>query len=189
MRTIASEMGPFGVWNLHFVGFFAAELDRCGLRVFANAAILLAVEVATSIHLFGEGAIGGVDELLGADGVHLGQDDGTVEEARQRLGREAQIGVTCHDSRHLAMEASEGGADYVAFGAFHPTKSKDAEKLAKYGTPTTENTSIWQLVLKDINVQFPIRTAALDDIDGLEANVVDDMLAEFAQAEARQRQT
>jgi hypothetical protein len=46
------------------------------------------------------------------------------------------------------------------------------------GTPTTEDTSIWQLVLKDINVQFPIRTAALDDIDGLEANVVDDMLAE-----------
>lgn len=53
------------------------------------------------------------------------------------------------------------------------------------GTPTTENTSIWQIVLKDINVQFPIRTAALDDIDGLEANVVDDMLAEFAQQEAR----
>jgi len=53
------------------------------------------------------------------------------------------------------------------------------------GTPTTENTSIWQLVLKDINVQFPIRTAALDDIDGLEANVVDDMLMEFAQAEAQ----
>lgn len=52
------------------------------------------------------------------------------------------------------------------------------------GTPTTENTSIWQVVLKDINVQFPIRTAALDDIDGLEANVVDDMLAEFAQNEA-----
>ena len=52
------------------------------------------------------------------------------------------------------------------------------------GTPTTEDTSIWQLVLKDINVQFPIRTAALDDIDGLEANVVDDMLAEFAQSEA-----
>ena len=52
------------------------------------------------------------------------------------------------------------------------------------GTPTTENTSIWQLVLQDLNVQFPIRTAALDDIDGLEANVVDDMLAEFAQAEA-----
>lgn len=53
------------------------------------------------------------------------------------------------------------------------------------GASTTEDTSIWQLVLKDINVQFPIRTAALDDIDGLEANIVDDMLAEFAQAEAQ----
>jgi HK97 family phage major capsid protein len=52
------------------------------------------------------------------------------------------------------------------------------------GSATTENTSIWQLVLQDLNVQFPIRTAALDDIDGLESNVVDDMLAEFAQAEA-----
>lgn len=52
------------------------------------------------------------------------------------------------------------------------------------GAATTENTAIWQIVLKDINVQFPIRTAALDDIDGLEANVVDDMLAEFAQSEA-----
>ena len=49
---------------------------------------------------------------------------------------------------------------------------------------TTEDTTIWQIVLQDLNVQFPIRTAALDDIDGLEANVVDDMLAEFAQAEA-----
>lgn len=52
------------------------------------------------------------------------------------------------------------------------------------GAATTENTNIWQLVLQDLNVQFPIRTAALDDIDGLEANVVDDMLAEFSQAEA-----
>lgn len=51
------------------------------------------------------------------------------------------------------------------------------------GSATTENMSIWQLNLKDINVQFPIRTAALDDIDGLEPNVVDDMLAEFSQAE------
>ena len=52
------------------------------------------------------------------------------------------------------------------------------------GATTTEDTSIWQLVLQDLNVQFPIRTAALDDIDGLEANVVDDMLVEFAQSEA-----
>jgi predicted phage gp36 major capsid-like protein len=53
------------------------------------------------------------------------------------------------------------------------------------GSPTTENTTIWQLVLQDVNTQFPIRTAALDDIDGLEANVVDDMLMEFAQVEAQ----
>ena len=53
------------------------------------------------------------------------------------------------------------------------------------GSATTEATNIWQLNMQDINVQFPIRTAALDDIDGLEANVVDDMLAEFAQSEAQ----
>lgn len=61
---------------------------------------------------------------LGADGVHLGQSDGDVREARALLGPGAQIGVTCHDSRHLAMDAGEAGADYVAFGAFHPTTTK-----------------------------------------------------------------
>lgn len=68
---------------------------------------------------------------LGADGVHLGQSDGSVAEARQRLGREAQIGVTCHNSRHLAMEAGEAGADYVAFGAFFPTTTKTVEHRAE----------------------------------------------------------
>ncbi|WP_448502081.1 thiamine phosphate synthase [Sphingomonas sp.] len=62
---------------------------------------------------------------LGADGVHLGQDDGDPREARAALGPQAQIGVTCHDSRHLAMEAGEAGADYVAFGSFYPTTTKD----------------------------------------------------------------
>jgi thiamine-phosphate pyrophosphorylase len=61
---------------------------------------------------------------LGADGVHLGQGDGDPKEARAVLGPQAQIGVTCHDSRHLAMEAGEAGADYVAFGAFYPTTTK-----------------------------------------------------------------
>ncbi|MEO7276971.1 MAG: thiamine phosphate synthase [Sphingomicrobium sp.] len=61
---------------------------------------------------------------LGADGVHLGQSDGDVREARALLGPDAQIGKTCHDSRHLAMEAGEAGADYVAFGAFYPTTTK-----------------------------------------------------------------
>ncbi|WP_372915341.1 thiamine phosphate synthase [Sandarakinorhabdus sp.] len=60
----------------------------------------------------------------GADGVHLGQSDGSIAEARALLGREAQIGRTCHDSRHLAMEAGEAGADYVAFGAFYETTTK-----------------------------------------------------------------
>ena len=64
---------------------------------------------------------------LDADGVHLGQQDGEVREARERLGREAQIGVTCHASRHLAMEAGEAGADYVAFGAFFPSPTKSSE--------------------------------------------------------------
>ena len=67
---------------------------------------------------------------VGADGVHLGQDDGTVEEARKALGRDAQIGVTCHNSRHLAMEAGEAGADYVAFGAFFPTATKEVKHTA-----------------------------------------------------------
>ena len=62
---------------------------------------------------------------LGADGVHLGQQDGDPCEARRVLGPSAQIGVTCHDSRHLAMEAGEAGADYVAFGAFYPTDTKE----------------------------------------------------------------
>src|SRR4051794_37883140 len=58
---------------------------------------------------------------IGCDGVHLGQTDGSVEAARRLMGRDAMIGATCHDSRHLAMEAAEAGADYVAFGAFFPT--------------------------------------------------------------------
>lgn len=62
---------------------------------------------------------------LKADGVHLGQDDGSPRDAREELGREAQIGVTCHASRHMAMEAGEAGADYVAFGAFFPSTTKD----------------------------------------------------------------
>ncbi|MBU6166636.1 MAG: thiamine phosphate synthase [Alphaproteobacteria bacterium] len=60
----------------------------------------------------------------GADGVHLGQGDGDIAQARALLGHDAQIGRTCHDSRHLAMEAGEQGADYVAFGAFYDTTTK-----------------------------------------------------------------
>jgi len=68
---------------------------------------------------------------LGADGVHLGQSDGEVADARERLGRDAQIGVTCHGSKDLAMAAGEAGADYVAFGAFFPTATKEVEHYAQ----------------------------------------------------------
>ena len=67
---------------------------------------------------------------LNADGVHLGQSDGDLKEAREELGRDVQIGVTCHASRHFAMEAGEGGADYVAFGAFFPSATKSTEHHA-----------------------------------------------------------
>ena len=61
---------------------------------------------------------------LGADGAHVGQEDMPFAEARRLLGPGKIVGVTCHDSRHLAMEAGEAGADYVAFGAFYPTRTK-----------------------------------------------------------------
>ena len=73
---------------------------------------------------------------LGADGVHLGQGDGDPRDAREALGREAQIGVTCHASRHLAMEAGEAGADYVAFGAFFPSTTKASEHRPDLATLT-----------------------------------------------------
>ncbi|NKE45833.1 thiamine phosphate synthase [Roseomonas frigidaquae] len=67
----------------------------------------------------------------GCDGVHLGQGDGDPVAARKLLGAEAMIGVTCHASRHLAMEAGEAGADYVAFGAFFPTGTKETVHQAE----------------------------------------------------------
>jgi thiamine-phosphate pyrophosphorylase len=66
----------------------------------------------------------------GCDGVHVGQEDTPYEEARRLLGPGRIVGVTCHASRHLAMEAAEKGADYVAFGAFFPTASKEAKTRA-----------------------------------------------------------
>jgi thiamine-phosphate pyrophosphorylase len=68
---------------------------------------------------------------LGCDGVHVGQEDAPYDEARRILGKDRIVGVTCHDSRHLAMEAAEAGADYVAFGAFYPTTTKDASTQAE----------------------------------------------------------
>jgi thiamine-phosphate pyrophosphorylase len=80
---------------------------------------------------------------LKADGVHLGQADGDVREAREELGREAQIGVTCHASGHLAMEAGEAGADYVAFGSFFPSETKPSEHR-----PEPEMLAWWQSIFE-----------------------------------------
>ncbi len=80
---------------------------------------------------------------LKADGVHLGQGDGDVREARLELGRDVQIGVTCHDSRHLAIEAGEAGADYVAFGAFFPTTTKQTEYH-----PTPDILQWWSAIME-----------------------------------------
>ena len=82
----------------------------------------------------------------GADGVHVGQEDlekMPIKKIRAVIGEERIIGVSCHDSRHLAMEAGEMGADYVAFGAFYPTKSKEPAQLAKHGVPTPEILGWW----------------------------------------------
>ena len=92
----------------------AARLAEPLLRVCAEREVAFIVNDSISLA-----------KRLGADVVHLGQGDGDPREARAILGPSAQIGVTCHDSRHLAMEAGEAGADYVAFGAFHPTTTKD----------------------------------------------------------------
>jgi thiamine-phosphate pyrophosphorylase len=85
----------------------------------------------------------GLAKRLKADGVHLGQGDGSVQEAREALGREAQIGVTCHASRHLALEAGEAGADYVAFGSFFPSETKASEHR-----PELELLTWWQSVVE-----------------------------------------
>ena len=80
---------------------------------------------------------------LGCDGVHVGQSDASVASARRIMGKTAMIGATCHDSRHLAMEAAEAGADYVAFGAFFPTGTKETPHR-----PEPEILSIWQEVME-----------------------------------------
>jgi thiamine-phosphate pyrophosphorylase len=75
----------------------------------------------------------------GCDGVHIGQQDASLVEARRIMGPDAMIGVTCHDDRELAWDAAEGGADYVAFGAFYPTDTKTTTHR-----PELELLTVWQ---------------------------------------------
>src|SRR6266550_3592217 len=92
---------------------------------------------------------------LGADGVHVGQEDASYTEARAAMGANRIVGVTCHDSRHLAIEAAEAGADYVAFGAFFPTTTKPSqyrpapELLAWWG----ENMTVPSVAIGGITVE------------------------------------
>ncbi len=112
----ALDAGPVAAFQLRLKGVADMEILRAGA---ALKPILAAYDVAFILNDRADLA-----KELGADGVHLGQTDGSVADARSLLGHDAQIGVTCHDSRHFAMEAGEAGADYVAFGAFYPTTTK-----------------------------------------------------------------
>jgi len=82
-------------------------------------------------------------KALGADGVHIGQSDGPINKARALVGADGIVGATCHASRHLAMEAAEQGADYVAFGAFFDTATKITE-----ARPELEILEWWQEVME-----------------------------------------
>lgn len=131
----ALEAGPVAAFQFRVKGLDEHEAARL-------AAPLQEICAAREVAFIVNDSIS-LAKRIKADGVHLGQDDGTVEEARQRLGREAQVGVTCHNSRHLAMEAGEAGADYVAFGAFFPTKTKQTEYRAE-----PELLSWWQALME-----------------------------------------
>jgi thiamine-phosphate pyrophosphorylase len=114
------------------------------LKDVSDAAIAAAVEALAPVCLRHDVAVILNDRpdlaaRLGCDGVHVGQSDASYAEARRLMGPGRMVGVTCHDSRHLAMEAAEAGADYVAFGAFFPTTTKDASARAK-----PEILTIWQ---------------------------------------------
>jgi thiamine-phosphate pyrophosphorylase len=111
--------GRVAAFQLRVKGIDQHELARLGAplqRICADADVAFIVNDSVSLA-----------KRLDADGVHLGQSDGDPREARSILGPSKQIGVTCHASRHLAMEAGEAGADYVAFGAFYPTTTKPSE--------------------------------------------------------------
>ena len=115
----ALEAGPAAAFQFRIKGFeehAAARLAEPLQRICGDAACAFIVNDSIALA-----------KRLGADGVHLGRHDGEVRDARERLGRQAQIGATCHASRHLAMEAGEAGADYVAFGAFFPSPTKPSE--------------------------------------------------------------
>ncbi len=119
----AFEGGPVAAFQLRLKNVSDVEIERAAM---ALKPICAAYGVAFILNDRAD-----IAAKIGVDGVHLGQADGSVAAARALLGADVQIGVTCHDSRHLAMEAGEAGADYVAFGAFYPTDTKEAPTRAE----------------------------------------------------------
>jgi HK97 family phage major capsid protein len=124
------------------------------------------------------------------------QFDGYIKEASALTGSGYDVGGrTAYDpvfaAKRLGNPMMNISRIVATDGSAYQFRVKQGNSGAQWGytvqnngAPTTESTSIWQVILKDLNAQFPIRTAALDDIDGLEPNVVDDMLMEFQQAMA-----
>jgi thiamine-phosphate pyrophosphorylase len=134
-----------------FVGALEAALDagdvaalQVRLKDVPDETVAAAVQAVTPVCAAREVAVILNDRpdlaaQLGCDGVHIGQEDAAYAEARRLMGGDRTVGVTCHDSRHLAMEAAEAGADYVAFGAFFDTATKDAKTRTD-----PEILNIWQ---------------------------------------------
>ena len=120
---IGLSAGPVAAFQLRLKGVSEDEIARL-----AEPLQRICAEHETAFIINDSMALA---KRLGADGVHLGQGDGDPRAARALLGPTVQIGVTCHNSRHLAMEAGEKGADYVAFGAFYETGTKQTEFVAE----------------------------------------------------------
>ena len=118
----ALEAGPVGAVQLRLKGVGDDDLRRA-------AEILLPVCRDRGVPMIMNDRPDLAAEM-DCDGVHVGQGDASYIEARKIVGDSRAVGVTCHASRHLAMEAAEAGADYVAFGAFFPTGTKDVSHHA-----------------------------------------------------------
>jgi thiamine-phosphate pyrophosphorylase len=125
--TFASDLqaalsaGPVSAFQLRLKGEGDATLPDADILRTAEALMPL-VQAAGCAFILNDRP--DLAARLGADGVHIGQEDASYEAARRWMGDGAIVGVTCHNSRHLGMEAAEAGADYVAFGAFFETATK-----------------------------------------------------------------
>ena len=125
--TAVLETGHVTALQIRLKQAGSDQIDKDATRRLAGAIIPLAQSLGTAVFINDDVELA---VELGADGVHLGRTDMPIKDARALLPDEMIIGATCHDSRHLAMQAGEDGADYVAFGAFFPTTTKDAATTA-----------------------------------------------------------